>query len=219
MLDLLWEAHSGPVFDATLELWVAARTDAELRTALVRLEREVTRDTLAQIDEAFGEIAREPGFRDDVEFALAAIRGVALLRAASGRGARPSSAAGQRHAKRLLRVLQRAVSRRFALLGDRLGSCSSRGRSAPAGKATGSLPGTAAPERYEAADVTTRGLSALNRVSARLAGGLLGEVFGHRPRPRPIAQPRPVRLLAGIVDRGEMVSLTGRWLSPGGWVA
>ena len=105
MLDLLWEAHSGPVFDATLELWVAARTDAELRTALVRLEREVTRDTLAQIDEAFGEIAREPGFRDDVEFALAAIRGVALLRAASGER---SPAVKRRWAaarERLLRVL------------------------------------------------------------------------------------------------------------------
>src|SRR4051794_7435955 len=29
-LDMLWQTHSGPLFQAALELWVAARTDAEL---------------------------------------------------------------------------------------------------------------------------------------------------------------------------------------------
>jgi AcrR family transcriptional regulator len=84
LLDLVWDAHSGPVFDATLELWVAARTDPELRVALVRLERGVTLDMWEQIAGVFGEAAEQPGFRDDIEFALATIRGVALLRAASG---------------------------------------------------------------------------------------------------------------------------------------
>ena len=84
LLDLIWEAHSGPVFAATLELWVAARTDPELRGHLVKLERGVTRDTWAQVEEAFGDVAGRPGFRDDVDLALATIRGVALLRSASG---------------------------------------------------------------------------------------------------------------------------------------
>ena len=32
-LDLLWDMHSGPLFAAAMELWVAARTDRELRAA------------------------------------------------------------------------------------------------------------------------------------------------------------------------------------------
>jgi AcrR family transcriptional regulator len=32
LLDRLWETHRGPVFAATVELWVAARTDPELRS-------------------------------------------------------------------------------------------------------------------------------------------------------------------------------------------
>lgn len=39
--DLVWESHSGPLFAAALELWVAARTDPELRAALIPVEREV----------------------------------------------------------------------------------------------------------------------------------------------------------------------------------
>jgi AcrR family transcriptional regulator len=31
LLDVLWEMHKGPTFTATVELWVAARTDDELR--------------------------------------------------------------------------------------------------------------------------------------------------------------------------------------------
>lgn len=42
-LDLLAEALSGPLYAATLELYTAARTDEELRLALVPVEQEVTR--------------------------------------------------------------------------------------------------------------------------------------------------------------------------------
>lgn len=38
--DLLWRTHSGPLFSASLELWVAARTDPELRAGLIPVERE-----------------------------------------------------------------------------------------------------------------------------------------------------------------------------------
>jgi AcrR family transcriptional regulator len=105
LLDLVWDSHSGPIFDATLELWVAARTDPELRTELVRLERGVTRDTWEQIEGAFGDVAQRPGFRDDVDLVLATVRGVALLRSASGE---KSPAVKRRWAaarERLLRLL------------------------------------------------------------------------------------------------------------------
>jgi AcrR family transcriptional regulator len=38
LLDVLWEMHQGPTFTATVELWVAARTDAELRAHVATVE-------------------------------------------------------------------------------------------------------------------------------------------------------------------------------------
>lgn len=49
-LEILHKHNSGPIFAASLELWVAARTDPELRRSLVPLEREIAvliRDELA----------------------------------------------------------------------------------------------------------------------------------------------------------------------------
>jgi AcrR family transcriptional regulator len=40
-LDLLWKIHTGPLFGASLELWTAARTDRDLRTALAGFEAEM----------------------------------------------------------------------------------------------------------------------------------------------------------------------------------
>ncbi len=40
-VDLIWGDLQSPVFLAVLELWVAARTDPDLRDALVPIEREV----------------------------------------------------------------------------------------------------------------------------------------------------------------------------------
>lgn len=38
LLDTLWDVHSGPTFTATVELWVAARTDPELRRHVATIE-------------------------------------------------------------------------------------------------------------------------------------------------------------------------------------
>ncbi|CAB4895934.1 MAG: TetR family transcriptional regulator [Actinobacteria bacterium] len=43
-LDLLAEALSGPLYAATLELYVAARVDTELHEALVPVEQQLTRE-------------------------------------------------------------------------------------------------------------------------------------------------------------------------------
>ncbi len=41
LLDILWRHFSSPLFWAALELWTAARTDADLRAALMPVENEV----------------------------------------------------------------------------------------------------------------------------------------------------------------------------------
>jgi AcrR family transcriptional regulator len=41
LIDVMWRHFSSPLFWAALELWTAARTDAELRAALMPVEKEV----------------------------------------------------------------------------------------------------------------------------------------------------------------------------------
>jgi AcrR family transcriptional regulator len=83
-LDTLWEGHQPPIFDATLELWVASRTDAELRKHMLAVEREVGTAIARAADSALGELTRRPGFADDLAYALASIRGLALLQVSNG---------------------------------------------------------------------------------------------------------------------------------------
>jgi AcrR family transcriptional regulator len=80
ILDLIWEVHNGPLFEASLELWVAARTDAELRQSLVGVEQDVSQTVASVGPSLFPEIASRPNFQTDVDSAMAAIRGLALLR-------------------------------------------------------------------------------------------------------------------------------------------
>ena len=81
LLNRLWEIFSGPVSQAQLELYVAARTDEELHTQLVQFDKTVM-DTLA---DAARRVA--PQLVDREEFAavmitaIATIRGLRMLRA------------------------------------------------------------------------------------------------------------------------------------------
>lgn len=87
-LDVLWEEHRDDLFMASLELWVASRTDPELGRTLHQVEREVG-DQLAELAvQALGEAARRPGFIDDLVIVLATIRGLALLAVSDGGGGR-----------------------------------------------------------------------------------------------------------------------------------
>jgi len=45
-IDLLWQSFSGTLSTAAMELWVAARTDPELRGALLPVDRALGRATL-----------------------------------------------------------------------------------------------------------------------------------------------------------------------------
>lgn len=80
ILDRVWEIHTSPLFVAAIELWVAARTDPELRAGLVSVEQQVT-GTISSVGPVlFPERANEPEFMADIETAMSAIRGLALLR-------------------------------------------------------------------------------------------------------------------------------------------
>jgi AcrR family transcriptional regulator len=78
-IDLLWEVFSGPLFTANLELWSAARTDSELRDALIESERGLRSDLQAVLGELFGtRVSSDPAFSDAVELTLQFMRGAAL---------------------------------------------------------------------------------------------------------------------------------------------
>jgi AcrR family transcriptional regulator len=80
-LDAVWASFSGPLFYAALELWVAARSDAELRKCLVRFERGVGR-AMAELwhELAPPDAARAAEFQDLLELTFHVVRGMALQR-------------------------------------------------------------------------------------------------------------------------------------------
>ena len=80
ILDLIWEVHTSPLFDASLELWVASRTDPELREGLTAVERDVSQTIASVGPSVFPELASRPDFQADIDSAMAAIRGLALMR-------------------------------------------------------------------------------------------------------------------------------------------
>lgn len=77
-LDLLWHVHNGPLFEAALELWVAARTDPELRAELIPVERQLTERIVAEGQEFFGELAAGSGFVQTLGIVLNTVRGLAM---------------------------------------------------------------------------------------------------------------------------------------------
>jgi AcrR family transcriptional regulator len=80
MLDRSWEIHTGPVFQATMELWVAARTDPEIREAMDEVARDVTRMIATGASELFPELMARPRAGEVLDMALATMRGLAMLR-------------------------------------------------------------------------------------------------------------------------------------------
>jgi AcrR family transcriptional regulator len=78
VVDMLAAAFTGPLFAAALELWVAARTDPDLRDALVPMEARMGREmhrmavTLLNADES------RPGVRQAVQATLDLLRGLGV---------------------------------------------------------------------------------------------------------------------------------------------
>lgn len=58
-IDLLWRGYSGTLATAVTELWVAARTDPELRAAIRPVDRALGRATLEHVTQVAGELPPE----------------------------------------------------------------------------------------------------------------------------------------------------------------
>jgi AcrR family transcriptional regulator len=78
--DHAWELHQGPIFQAGLELLIAARTDSALRQAALELGRDVGSRNEVVTTQLFGELAQEAGFGELVSTGIAAMRGLAIVR-------------------------------------------------------------------------------------------------------------------------------------------
>jgi AcrR family transcriptional regulator len=77
-LQLLWEMHQGPVFSATVELWVASRTDPELRQQMAMVEPIAT-GSLVEFGKAImPEYATHPEFLHAVYTAMDVVRGILI---------------------------------------------------------------------------------------------------------------------------------------------
>jgi AcrR family transcriptional regulator len=83
LLDLLWEMHQGPTFTAAVELWVAARTDPELREHVAGVEPLLMSSLRDAADSGgLGNVASiagvDPALRDAVFTAMDAMRGLLI---------------------------------------------------------------------------------------------------------------------------------------------
>lgn len=76
-VELIWQGFSGTLSAAVMELWVAARTDPELRAAMLPVDKAVGRSTLHLFQSLAGELNPE---RTEILYWLTVnlIRGLAL---------------------------------------------------------------------------------------------------------------------------------------------
>ena len=100
-MDTMWAQHKGPLYAASIELFVAARTDADLRKRLAEVERDVTRTISKGMLDLAPDSAAKREFRDADRFDLVgdARIGAALLRR-SREGHRPPLGGDARAADR-----------------------------------------------------------------------------------------------------------------------
>jgi AcrR family transcriptional regulator len=77
-LGMLADHVTGTVFQAALELWVAARTDAGLRATVAPLEQRIGRETHRVAVQMLGVDESRPGVRELVQATLDLVRGLAL---------------------------------------------------------------------------------------------------------------------------------------------
>ncbi|HEY4244604.1 MAG TPA: helix-turn-helix domain-containing protein [Kofleriaceae bacterium] len=79
VLDLLWQCFSGTFFQVAMELRTAARTDPELRPALVHAERVLRDGIVAQSKTLFGkDVSEHPGLPRALDLTLQFMIGTAM---------------------------------------------------------------------------------------------------------------------------------------------
>lgn len=79
LLDQFWELSHGGPFQTMMELYGAARHDADVRNSVAIANQAVTRIIGQAVAEVFPELIDQPGFREFFETALATVRGLAML--------------------------------------------------------------------------------------------------------------------------------------------
>jgi AcrR family transcriptional regulator len=102
---LLWKTFRQPYFWGAMELWVAARTNAELRDELATAEHRLGRAIQHVIATMFGPVhSSHPAFAEVRELLFTSMRGVAMTYAIDGRDpdTDPHLPIWQRTARRLL---------------------------------------------------------------------------------------------------------------------
>lgn len=78
VLDMLAASFTGPLFVAALEVWMAARTDTDLRAALIPLEAKVGREMHRLAVDLLGADESKPGVREAVQATLDLLRGLGV---------------------------------------------------------------------------------------------------------------------------------------------
>jgi AcrR family transcriptional regulator len=78
VLDLLWDVHQGPIFVATVELWVAGRTDPNLAQEMAKFEPVVTTNLLAALAQGFPGMEGNKDLRAFLFTAMDSIRGILI---------------------------------------------------------------------------------------------------------------------------------------------
>ena len=78
VVDLLGASFTGPLYHAALEVWVAARTDDALRSALVPLEAKIGRELFRLTATLLGADVSRPDVRDAIQATLELLRGLGV---------------------------------------------------------------------------------------------------------------------------------------------
>jgi AcrR family transcriptional regulator len=78
ILDFLWSLHEGPLFVATIELWIASRTDPVLAAQIARVEPVVNAGVFAAIVELLPDQAAQKELRHAAYTVMDAIRGLLI---------------------------------------------------------------------------------------------------------------------------------------------
>jgi AcrR family transcriptional regulator len=91
-VDVVWSMFDGSAFIAWVELWVAARTDAELATAMIEVDRRFTEESQRMAVELLSDLGPRDADRLVLlrGFAFAVMTGVAVQELVP-RGQRPAS--------------------------------------------------------------------------------------------------------------------------------
>jgi AcrR family transcriptional regulator len=111
LLDRMWKLHNGPLFQAALELLVAARTNPELRASLRGAERDRARWIATAGPTLYPRLAEQPGFAELVMTGQATMRGLAMLAFAGGTQAQTAWPAAREHLLALSAQLPGAEAR------------------------------------------------------------------------------------------------------------